>query len=163
MESLLGVQNDRFGEKVVADFFQESQGSGEEREIEEFAVDARNQGFLAVQAENAAEHPIGRMKSMGEPYGIDVQVVLLHGAGQILGYDFAHVAPRGAEVFLGKEIVRVFREKGGDGDGDLPPGLEDSAQLGDTQPITIDMLYDLGADGLVESAVLEREAQSVAP
>jgi hypothetical protein len=76
----LGVENDGFREEVVADLFQESQGPGKEGEIEEFAVDARNHGFLAVQTEYAAEQPIGRMKSMGEPYGIDVQVVLLEGA-----------------------------------------------------------------------------------
>jgi hypothetical protein len=76
----LGVKDDGFREEVVADLFQKSQGSGKEGEVEEFAVDAREDGFLAGQTEYAAEHPIGRMKSMGEPYGIDVQVVLLQGA-----------------------------------------------------------------------------------
>jgi hypothetical protein len=76
----LGIENDGFREEVVADLFQESQRWGKEREIEELAVDAGDDGFLAVQAEYAAEHPIGRMKSMGEPYGIDTQVVLLQRA-----------------------------------------------------------------------------------
>jgi hypothetical protein len=73
------------------------------------------------------------------------------------------VSSRGAKVFFGKEIVRVFGKKGGDGDGDLSSGLEDSAQLGDSQPIIIDMLYDLSADDLVEGSFLEGEAQSVSP
>ena len=129
--------------------------------MEEFAVEAREDGFLSVKTEYAAEHPIGGMKSMGESYVVDEQVVLLHGASQIPGDDFADVSARGAEVFLGKKIVSVFREKSGNGNGDLPPGLEDSSQLKDSQPIIIHMLQDLSADDFVEGSVPKGEAQSV--
>jgi len=47
----LGVKDDGFREKIVAKLLQESQGSGKERKVQEFAVDERDDGFLAVQAE----------------------------------------------------------------------------------------------------------------
>jgi hypothetical protein len=48
---LLGVKYDRFREKIIAKLLQESQGSGKEGKVQEFAVDERDESFLAVQAE----------------------------------------------------------------------------------------------------------------
>jgi len=48
---LLGVKNDGFREEIVTELLQKSQGFGKEGEVQEFAIDERKYGFLAMQAE----------------------------------------------------------------------------------------------------------------
>jgi len=48
---LLGIKNDGFREEIVTELLQKSQGFGKEGEVQEFAIDERKEGFLAMQAE----------------------------------------------------------------------------------------------------------------
>jgi hypothetical protein len=78
---LLSVQDDGLGEEAVAEFFHPAQGLGKEGVIENFLVESRNPGVLLVKAEDAAQHPVGKMKGMGEANGVDAQVVFFHVPG----------------------------------------------------------------------------------
>ncbi len=69
----------------------------------------------------------------------------------------------GAEIFWRKKIIHMFGEEGRNGNRDLPAGLENAAQLGDSQAVIIDVFDDLGADDLMEGSFQKGKTQSIAP
>jgi hypothetical protein len=74
----LGVDNDRFGEEIIAKFFHEPQGSGKEAVIEDFLIDRGDQGILLVETEDTTEHPVRKMEGMGKAHPVDPEAVLFH-------------------------------------------------------------------------------------
>ena len=75
----LSVENDGFGEKVIADFFRNAQRCRKQGKMKKFSVEQGDEGFFIVQSEDTTEHPIGRVKSVRKPHGVDPQAILLHG------------------------------------------------------------------------------------
>ena len=96
---LLGVEDDRFGEEVVAEIFRKPQRAGEEREVKEFFVNGWDLCLLVVPPGKAAKHPIGGMERVSEAQGVDPQSVFLHAGGQISGIHNANVPAGSTEVF----------------------------------------------------------------
>ena len=97
---LLDVEDDRFGEEVVAEIFRKPQRAGEEREVKEFAVNGWDLCLFVVQPGKAAKHPIGGMERVSEAQGVDPQSVFLHAGGRNcdLNFELTHLLLGG--IFL---------------------------------------------------------------